>query len=159
MRAGAEVANTGPVAGTDDVVDDGGFSTIAESQAGAVANRQVRAQGLTAKEVRGLLQTGDPRRPRRIHRQGRLHLAPLVADPRVRRRRIPRPAPLGDRRRHPGTDRGPRPPRRAGRPLRPALFQGPPPRSPGRDSAPATRRPLAGPDATTRSPGRLRIGR
>jgi hypothetical protein len=43
------------MAGADDAEDDGGFSTIAESQAGAVAIDQLRAQGLTAKEVRGLL--------------------------------------------------------------------------------------------------------
>ena len=38
----------------DDAVDDGYF-TIAESQAGAVANRQLRASGLTAKQVKALL--------------------------------------------------------------------------------------------------------
>ena len=40
--------------GADDVADDG-FYAIAESQAGAVANHQLRASGLTAKEVKVLL--------------------------------------------------------------------------------------------------------
>jgi hypothetical protein len=42
------------VAGADEV-DETGFCTAAESQAGAIANRQLRAEGLTAKEVKGLL--------------------------------------------------------------------------------------------------------
>ena len=36
-------------------VDDDGFLTIAESQAGAVANRQLRSSGLTAEQVKVLL--------------------------------------------------------------------------------------------------------
>lgn len=36
-------------------IEDDGFWTIAESQAGAVASRQLHAAGLTAKEVRFLL--------------------------------------------------------------------------------------------------------
>jgi hypothetical protein len=38
-----------------DDLDGSGFFSVAESQAGVVANRQLRASGLTVKEVKGLL--------------------------------------------------------------------------------------------------------
>jgi hypothetical protein len=51
-----KLPNTGPMAGAaEDNFDDDGFFTIAESQAGAVANRQLRAIGLTVKQVKALL--------------------------------------------------------------------------------------------------------
>ena len=53
--------NTGGVTGAPEV-DDDGFLTIGEKQAGAVANRQLRFRGMTAEQIKALV------RKRVLHR-------------------------------------------------------------------------------------------
>ena len=54
MRGRARFSILGSVTRADDA-EDGRFFTIAEVQAGAIRNRQLRASGLTTEEIRGLL--------------------------------------------------------------------------------------------------------